>query len=362
MLHKPILIMAGGTGGHIYPALAVADYLRAEGFSLFWLGTSNGLEARVVPEKGYQLLTINIRALRGKGLMKWIQAPVVICMGIIQALLILMHIKPAVVLGMGGFVSGPGGLAAWIMRIPLCIHEQNAIAGMTNRLLAPLANLVMEAFPDTFADRFNAQHTGNPIRAEIRNYGKMQKPAASGMKNVLHLLVLGGSQGARKLNQMIPETLAIIPEHIQIEIRHQTGESLYAETESIYRNLKVVGKLQPYIENMAEAYAWADIVICRSGAITVAELSAAGIPSILVPYPYAVDDHQTANARFLSDAGAAILIQEKDLTKECLCRLLCDFFESRWNLETMAKCARKMDKPDATQIIATLCLEVAYAG
>ena len=362
MFSKPILIMAGGTGGHIYPALAVADHLRDKGFSLFWLGTSNGLEARVVPGKGYQLLTINVSGLRGKGLMKWIQAPVVICRGLIQSLQILIHLKPAVVLGMGGFVSGPGGLATWIMRIPLCIHEQNAIAGMTNCMLAPLANLVMEAFPNTFADRFNAKVTGNPVRSEIRNSVPAHKTDNSGKKHTLQLLVLGGSQGARKLNQIIPETLAIIPENIHIEVRHQTGENHYVETEAIYRNLNCVAKLEPYIENMAEAYIWADIVVCRSGAITVAELSAAGVPSILVPYPFAVDDHQTANARFLSDAGAAILIQEKDLTKECLCQLLCNFFESHQNLADMAVRARKMDKPDATQLIATLCLEVAHAG
>ena len=362
MLSKPILIMAGGTGGHIYPALAVADHLREKGFSLFWLGTNSGLEARVVPEKGYQLLTINISGLRGKGLMKWIQAPVVICRGLFQSLLILMHLKPAVVLGMGGFVSGPGGLATWIMRIPLCIHEQNAIAGLTNRLLAPLANLVMEAFPNTFACRFNAKLTGNPVRTEIRNFVITHKHCKSGVKNPLQLLVLGGSQGARKLNQIVPETLAIIPDNIHIEVRHQTGDKLYEETKAIYRNLNRVVKLEPYIENMAEAYAWADIVICRSGAITIAELSAAGVPSILVPYPFAVDDHQTANARFLSEAGAAILIKEKDLTKEYLCQLLCNFFESNQNLEIMAKCAHKVDKPDATKIIAALCLEVAHAG
>ena len=362
MLNKPILIMAGGTGGHIYPALAVADYLREKGFSLFWLGTSSGLEARVVPERGYQLLTINISGLRGKGLIRWLQAPVVICRGLFQSILILMHIKPAVVLGMGGFVSGPGGVASWIMRIPFCIHEQNAIAGMTNRLLAPLASMVMEAFPNTFAKRFNAKLTGNPVRAEIRNSARIHNPVNSGEKWPLRVLVLGGSQGSRKLNRIIPETLSIMPENIQIDVRHQTGDALYIDTKAIYRNLNHSARLEAFIEDMAEAYTWADIVICRAGAMTIAELSAVGIPSILVPYPYAVDDHQTLNARFLTDAGAAIAIQERDLTKEYLCRLLCNFSESRKDLETMGECARSVDKPDATEVIATLCMEVAHAG
>ena len=257
--------MAGGTGGHIYPALAVADYLREKGFSLFWLGTNNGLETKVVPERGYQLLTVNISGLRGKGPVKWLVAPLVICRGLFQSLHILMHIKPAVVLGMGGFVSGPGGLATWLMRIPLCIHEQNAIAGLTNRLLAPLASLVMQAFPDTFAGKFNAKLTGNPVREGIRDCAQLHESVEYSVRNSLQVLVLGGSQGARKLNHVIPETLSIIPENIQIEIRHQTGKKLYVETEEIYRNINRPARIEPYIENMAEAYAWADIVICRAG-------------------------------------------------------------------------------------------------
>jgi UDP-N-acetylglucosamine--N-acetylmuramyl-(pentapeptide) pyrophosphoryl-undecaprenol N-acetylglucosamine transferase len=362
MPHKPVLIMAGGTGGHVYPALAVADYLRRKQIPLFWLGTTKGLEARIVPARGYSLLTINVGGLRGKGIVKWLQAPFVLFLALMQTMLIFFRLKPAVILGMGGFVSGPGGVAAWLMRIPLCIHEQNAVAGLTNRLLAPLAQTVMQAFPGTFPEPVKAKLTGNPVRAEIIQIAAPEQRMHSGMSRKLKLLVLGGSQGARALNRLVPQALLKLPEDIKLEVRHQTGSQFHAETEALYRDVKCTMQLEPFIENMAAAYSWADLVICRAGALTIAELSAAGVASILVPFPFAVDDHQTANARFLSHQGAALLIQEQDLTSDRLCRLLADFYHARDHLLSMAQKARSLARPQATRDVAEYCLEAAYAG
>ncbi len=361
MLHRPILIMAGGTGGHVYPALAVADYLKRHGVPFLWLGTNHGLEAQLVPAKGFPLLTIKINGLRGKGMIKWMQAPVILCIALIQALMIFIQRKPAAVLGMGGFASGPGGIAAWLMRIPLCIHEQNAVAGLTNRLLAPLADTVMEAYPKTFPAKFKAQTTGNPVRTEILNVNAPDKRMRIENAEVMKLLVLGGSQGARTLNKIVPYAVALLPRNIKLEIIHQTGQSHYAETVALYKTLNCVARIEPYIDDMAEAYAWADIVICRAGALTIAELSAAGVASILVPFPYAVDDHQTANARYLSDQGGALLLPESEFTSENLEQLLNELYHSRSRLLAMAQEARALAKPAATEQVAELCLKVAYA-
>ena len=357
MSRKPIMIMAGGTGGHVYPGLAVANYLHGKGIPLLWLGTSRGLEAKVVPDCGYQLLTINISGLRGKGIFKWLLAPVAVLVAIMQSIIIFIQRKPAAVLGMGGFVSGPGGIAAWLLRIPLCIHEQNAIAGLTNRKLEPLAHTVMAAFPGTFRASIKTSITGNPVRDEILN---VQKKVYSN-DSPIRLLILGGSLGARALNEIIPETLAILPGSVKYEIKHQTGEKLFTETRLHYDSLNVSAELIPFIENMAEVYSWADIVICRAGASTISELAAVGIASILVPFPFAVDDHQTANAGYLSDNGAALLYQQSELTREKLAELICEFFHSRERLQTMADAARDQSKPGATQHISELCLEAAYA-
>lgn len=362
MTPRPVLIMAGGTGGHVYPALAVADYLRQKQIPLFWLGTRRGLEARVVPASGYVLLSINISGFRGKGLFKWLQAPFILGFALLQVLLILMRLKPAVVLGMGGFVSGPGGVAAWLLRIPLCIHEQNAIPGMTNQLLARLACRVMQAFPLTFPEKIKVRLTGNPVRGKIHAVSRPEQRMRIDTRQPLRLLILGGSQGARMLNRIIPQMLTQLPAEIKLEVRHQTGANLHAETQAMYTSLGCQAELRPFIDDMAEAYAWADIVICRAGALTVAELSAAGVASILVPFPFAVDDHQTANAHYLSDHGAAILIQESELNTGNLSRLLVDFYHDRQRLLTMAQQARGLAKTQATQDVAEICLEAAYAG
>ena len=351
------MIMAGGTGGHVYPGLAVANYLQGKGIPLLWLGTSKGLEAKVVPDCGYQLLTINISGLRGKGIFKWLLAPIAVLVAILQSAFILIQRKPAAVLGMGGFVSGPGGIAAWLLRIPLCIHEQNAIAGLTNRMLEPLAHTVMAAFPGTFRTSNKIIITGNPVRDEILN---LQKKNFSN-NSPIRLLILGGSLGARALNEIIPETLIILPEDVKYEIRHQTGEKLFTETRLHYNSLNVSAELIPFIDNMAEAYSWADIVICRAGASTISELAAVGIASILVPFPFAVDDHQTANARYLSNNGAALLCQQSELTKEKLAEWISEFYHSRKRLQAMADAARNQSKPRATQHISELCMEATYA-
>jgi len=361
MPHKPIMIMAGGTGGHVYPALAVADYLQQQGIPLLWLGTTRGLEAKVVPAQGYQLLTINISGLRGKGFIKWLFAPFIVLIALLQTIIILVRRRPAAVLGMGGFVSGPGGIAAWLMRIPLCIHEQNAVAGLTNRLLAPFSHTVMAAFPNAFKASLVVRITGNPVRNEILNVQTVKSQTKPQSESSIRLLILGGSLGARVLNEIIPETLAILPDDVKFEVRHQTGEKLFNEAELRYKSFNITAKLVPFIDDMAEAYSWADVVICRAGALTIAELTAVGVASILVPFPYAVDDHQTANARYLSDSGGAIICQQSDLTKEKLANWLSEFFHSRHRLQEMANVAKEQSKPQATQQVSELCMEAAYA-
>ena len=356
MPHRPVLIMAGGTGGHVYPALAVADYLRDRGVPLYWLGTRHGLESRIVPEQRYPLLTIDIRGLRGNGVMGWMLAPFRLCIAVAQAIRHLLHCRPAVVLGMGGFVSGPGGLAAWLLRIPLVIHEQNAIAGLTNRLLAPLARAVLQGFPESF--RNGARTTGNPVRADI---GRLAPPAErlAGRAGPVRLLVLGGSQGARALNQRLPAALGNL-HGVELEVLHQAGPRHLEETRQLYaaagvRNAEVV----PYIENMAGAYAWADLVLCRAGALTIAELCVAGVAAILVPYPFAVDDHQTANARHMSGAGGAVLLPEQDLDAPVLASLLAGLAADRARLLGMAERCRSLGRPEAVQAVGDVCLEAA---
>jgi len=361
MQNKPIMIMAGGTGGHVYPALAVADYLKQKGVPLLWLGTEHGLEASVVPEHGYKLLTINISGLRGKGLLKWVIAPVVICIALSQVIFILAKRKPAAVLGMGGFVSGPGGIAAWLMRVPLCIHEQNAIVGLTNRMLAPFAHTIMAAFPDAFQKSLNVVITGNPVRDEILNVNKSLSQTSIEHKHSLHLLVIGGSQGARKLNEIIPKSLSILKKNINLKVRHQTGIKFFEETELLYKRLNILVHLEPFINDMAEAYTWADIVVCRAGALTVSELAAVGVASILIPFPHAVDDHQTSNARYLSESGGAILFQQADLTEENLAQLLSELYQARDRIKQMSLNAKNKAKPKATQQVSELCMEAAYA-
>jgi UDP-N-acetylglucosamine--N-acetylmuramyl-(pentapeptide) pyrophosphoryl-undecaprenol N-acetylglucosamine transferase len=355
---RPILVMAGGTGGHVYPALAVARVLALNSSGVLWLGTRRGLEARVVPAAGITMEWVSVQGLRGKGPLTIVAAPFHLLRALVQSLKVMWKHRPAAVLGMGGFVSGPGGLAAWLTRRPLIIHEQNAIAGLTNRLLARLARVVLQAFPGTFSARVNAETVGNPVREDI---AALEEPATrlAGHSGPLRLLVLGGSQGALVLNRIVPAALAQLPADSRPMVRHQAGERTIATARDFYERYAVEVELEPFIEDMAAAYAWADLVICRAGALTVAELAAAGLPAIFVPYPAAVDDHQTANAKPFVDAGAGVIVKEKDLSAGALAELIRQWLSSREELRARASKARSLARPRALDRIAELCLELA---
>ncbi len=346
--------MAGGTGGHIFPGLAVAKRLMDEGIDVHWLGTQKGLEAKLIPDAGIPIHFITIQGIRGKGMKDIFLAPFRLLVAIFQASRIIRQLKPDILLGMGGFVSGPGGIASWIFRRPLLIHEQNAKPGTTNKWLAKVAKKVLEGFPDTFRDRQNVVAVGNPVRCEIAD---MPSPNRAN-KEPRTLLVLGGSQGAMAINQLLPKTLALLPESIRPDVYHQTGEKYYKDTLAAYQQAGVSAKIVPFIHDMHEAYGWADIVLCRSGASTIAELCAAGLGAILVPFPYAIDDHQTANANFMAKQDAALLIQQSDLTTEKLVDILQTFIQSKENCQRMAEAAYALRKTDAADKILLICKEV----
>lgn len=356
-----IMIMAGGTGGHVFPALAVAQHLRTRGAQVAWLGTRRGLESDLVPKAGIDLHFLSIGGLRGKGMLTLLLAPFKLILAITQAVLIVARFRPSVVLGLGGFVTGPGGVGAWLLRKPLVIHEQNAIPGMTNRWLSRVAQRVLEAFPGSFASDTRAVHTGNPLRAEIIALPPPQERYAQRSGNV-RLLVLGGSLGAQVLNSAVPAALALLPEADRPQVWHQTGKKNFAEAQRFYKNAPAQGDVVEFINDMAEAYAWADVVLCRAGALTVSELAAAGVAAILVPYQYAVDDHQTANAHFLADAGAALIVPQVQLTANHLAELLKSFgaaTHARERLLRMAMAARALAQPAATEQVAAQCVQAA---
>ena len=360
MSARPILIMAGGTGGHVYPALAVARALQAKSRDVVWLGTRRGLESRVVPAAGIDIEWISVKGLRRKGLLALVIAPFQLAWALLQSLAVILRRRPAAVLGMGGFVSGPGGVAAWLTRRPLVIHEQNAAAGMTNRLLARLARVVLQAFPGSFNSDADVETVGNPVREDIAAVPPPHERYAT-RQGPLRVLVLGGSQGALALNRAVPAALALLDEELRPEVRHQCGERTLDIARAAYDQHKVAVELSPFIEDMAAAYAWADLVICRAGALTVAELCAVGVPALFVPYPAAVDDHQTANARPLADAGAALIIPESELTATHLADLMRDWLQSRAGLQQRAIRARGLAQPDALDRIAEICLEQSGA-
>ena len=353
-----VLIMAGGTGGHVFPALAVADVLRARACKVVWLGTQRGIEARVVPAAGIPIEWVRVSGLRGKGIGSWLAAPFRLAQALIDSFRAIRHCRPDVVLGLGGFVAGPGGLAARIVGRPLVIHEQNAVAGFTNRILARLADTVAEAFPGSFAPNVGAVAIGNPVRRSIEALPvrcAMPRPHA-------HLLVFGGSQGAAVLNRTVPAALALLEPAERPEVLHQTGRDRRDEVAAAYAAAGVVCDVREFIEDMAEAYAWADLAVCRSGALTVAELAAAGVPGLLVPFPTAVDDHQTANARFLANRGAAVLVPESSLSPEFLAQQLRSLAgPDRRRRDAMAEAARRAAMPGAAERLADLCL-AAGAG
>lgn len=355
-----VLVMAGGTGGHVFPALAVAQQMREQGLTVHWLGTHAGLEARLIPQAGFAIDFISIKGLRGKGVLGWLLAPVRILLAVSQALQICLRLKPNVVLGMGGFVTGPGGVASWLLRKPLVIHEQNAVPGLTNRWLAKLAKRVLEAFPNSFVPQRKVYHTGNPVRAGILKLGKPEQRYAE-RSGPMRVLIIGGSLGAQALNESVPAALARIESNLRPQVWHQCGRGKLDSTQQAYRSHHVDARLVEFIEDMDTAYAWADILICRAGAMTVSEISIVGIASVLVPYPYAVDDHQTANARHLAKSGAAILIQQVELNPQRLAAELTILIQAgRHHLLGMANKALAQARPQATEDVIRHCLEVAH--
>ena len=358
---KTALIMAGGTGGHVFPALATADQLRERGVNVEWLGTRLGIEADVVPKADIKLHCIEVTGLRGKGKLSLLLAPFKLLLALYQALMVLRSVKPDVVLGMGGFASGPGGLAAWLTGVPVVIHEQNAVAGMTNKILSRFSKSVLEAFGNAFRGRVESRVVGNPVRGDIL---QLAEPAQrlKEREGAIRLLVVGGSLGAKAINDLLPQVLSDLSEDFPIEVWHQVGKrnietakQAYAAAGLAERNsLRVV----PFIDNMSEAYGWADLVLCRSGALTVSELSIAGVASILVPFPHAVDDHQTGNARFLAEQGAAELVQQSELDKDRLRKLLAEQLVDRSVLLDMAEKARHLARPEASVTVADTCQEM----
>ena len=333
MTHKTsvALIMAGGTGGHVFPALATAEKLKEQGVHVEWLGSKHGIEGELVPAANIKLHSIDVKGLRGKGKLSLLLAPFKLLFALYQAIKVLLKVKPNVVLGMGGFASGPGGLAAWILRKPLVIHEQNAVAGMTNKALSRFSKNVLEAFVDAFPASVSTTSVGNPVRGSILQMPEPQERYAD-RTGKIRLLVVGGSLGAKAINELLPEVLAELTPEQRPDVWHQTGKRNIEATLARYAEFKLADcKVVPFIDAMDEAYAWADIVLCRSGALTVSELSIAGVPAILVPFPFAVDDHQTKNARYLADENAAVLIQQNELNKASLTSLLTEQLNQREN-------------------------------
>jgi UDP-N-acetylglucosamine--N-acetylmuramyl-(pentapeptide) pyrophosphoryl-undecaprenol N-acetylglucosamine transferase len=351
-----VLIMAGGTGGHVFPALALARLLRAASHEVVWLGTQRGLEARVVPADNFPIEWLSMSGLRGKGALTLLAAPFKLLMAIWQALRVMRRRQPKLVVGFGGFVTGPGGVAAWLTRRPLLIHEQNAIAGYSNRVLAKFARRVLSAFPKAFPPGVKDEVVGNPVRAEI----VMQEPPAmrfARREGSLRLLVVGGSLGASRLNAVVPFALAELAKSgLTLRVRHQAGERGIDAARDAYAEAKVSADVSPFIDDMARAYADADLVICRAGALTISELAAVGVASILVPFPAAVDDHQTFNAQFLVREGAAVLIADRDLTAGHLAATLRELCAGRGKLLAMAERARLVAKPRAAEELAAACM------
>ncbi|MFS1524902.1 undecaprenyldiphospho-muramoylpentapeptide beta-N-acetylglucosaminyltransferase [Microbulbifer sp. 2304DJ12-6] len=349
---KRFLLMAGGTGGHVFPALAVAQALREQGARIEWLGTRQGIEARLVPPANIPLHCIAVEGLRGKGRLALLKAPVQIARAVRQAHAVIGKVQPDAVLGFGGFVTGPGGVAARLSGRPLIIHEQNAVAGTTNKLLSRIANRVLEAFPSGLP---RARQVGNPVRREIA-----QLPAPQlriGTELPLRLLVLGGSLGAAAINAMVPEAIALLQPSQRPNVVHQAGESHLVLAREAYRAAGVAAEVVPFIGDMAEAYSAADLILCRAGALTVSEIAAAGIGAIMVPFPFAIDDHQTRNGQWLQDAGGAIVVQQREMDAQKLSELLQKLLADPQKLLEMAQAARRVAKVDATQQVVAACAE-----
>ena len=354
-MSRSILIMAGGTGGHIFPALAVADVLRARDWHVTWMGAPNSMEAELVPQHGYEVAWVSFSGLRGKGLLRKLQLPFNLLVALWQSAVALMRHRPDVVLGMGGYITFPGGIMAAMLRRPLVIHEQNSIAGLSNKALAHFAKRVLSGFPKVLS---GAEWCGNPVRDSIAALPEPQQRYVA-RNGALNVLVVGGSLGAKAINECMPQALALLPQAVRPSVTHQTGKQLFEAAQAAYQQSGVNAEVKPFLEDMAHYYAWADVVICRAGALTIAELAAAGVASILVPFPFAVDDHQTGNARFLSERGAAVLLPQNELTPQRLAGLLQGM--TRAQALKMAQAARAAAQPAATQRVAQVCAELAAA-
>ena len=351
-MSKTILIMAGGTGGHIFPALAVAHQLRDAGWRVVWLGNPEGMEARLVPQHGFEMVWVKFSALRGKGILRKLLLPLNLLRGFWQGLQAIRQVKPDVVLGMGGYITFPGGMMAALTGVPLVLHEQNSVAGLANRVLAGVADRIATGFPNVFK---KGAWLGNPVRPEIAAIAAPAERMA-GRNDALRVLVIGGSLGAAALNEIIPQGMARLTAEELPQIVHQAGEKHLDALKANYAAAGVPAHCVAFIDDMAGAYEWTDLVICRAGALTVAELAAAGVASILVPYPHAVDDHQTGNARFLVNVGGAFLLPQTDMTPDSIA-LIRNY--ARGQLQEMAEKARSLAKPDATADVAALCGEIA---
>lgn len=351
---KSVVVMAGGTGGHVFPALAVAESLRARGVRIHWLGTRAGIEAELVPARQFDITYLDVSGVRGQGVARLLLAPFKIAWSVIAAMRVLRAVNADCVIGLGGYVTGPGGVAARLLGKPLLIHEQNAVAGFTNRQLSRMATRVLEAFPGAFPASEKVVCVGNPVRPEIAAVPEPEQRFA-GREGALRVLVMGGSQGAVALNELVPAALAILATQVDLDIRHQAGKKNTEKATARYREVGVKAEILPFINDMAGIYGWADLVICRSGALTVSELAAAGVGSVLIPYPFAVDDHQTANARYLSDAGAALLFSQQELTAEKLADALKPLM-NRPALQDMALKARAKAQPESTDTVVAACL------
>ncbi|OGT43546.1 MAG: undecaprenyldiphospho-muramoylpentapeptide beta-N-acetylglucosaminyltransferase [Gammaproteobacteria bacterium RIFCSPHIGHO2_12_FULL_40_19] len=349
-----LLIIAGGTGGHIFPAMVVAETLQKQGVSIEWIGTETGMERKLVAHH-VPIYFLPVSALRGKGWRTQLLAPFRLLRAVFLAYRLIRKINPDVILGMGGYASGPGGIAAWLLRKPLVIHEQNAVAGLTNRLLSRIATTVLQAFPNAFSKKINAITVGNPVRESITHISRPENYFQT-RKKPWRILVLGGSQGSLAINQQVMHWLSSCEDRESFLIWHQTGQKDYESLQKSYQAyLGSIYRVAPFIETMSEAYAWSDLVICRSGALTVSELAAAGLPSVLIPYPYAVDDHQYANAQFLERAGAAVIFRESELSAEKLNAFLENLLSSPKRLQVMAEKARICAQPEAVlKIIAAI--------
>lgn len=353
-----ILVMAGGTGGHIFPGIAVAEELVKKGWKVHWLGTAERMEAEIVPKNGYPISFINIAGIRNKGWQTWLKTPFKILQSVMQSIQVLKEVKPDVVLGMGGYASAPGGVAAWLLRIPLVLHEQNAVAGMTNRFLSRIATKTLSAFPGAFSDRVTPNVVGNPLRSDIISIENVMPEQPATSKKVL---VVGGSLGAKILNDVVPQAMKQIKVQ-SIDVWHQTGGGNEQAVLTSYQDFGLPEekvKVTEFIDDMASAYQWADVVVCRAGALTVSELAMAAKPAIFVPLPHAVDDHQTKNAMYLVECGAAKLIAQKEFNGTTLGQMLNSLFISDKVVQQMSKAAHNAAHADATSHVAQTCIEVA---